>query len=144
MSLILDFFHDTFLLIKLNCCVANLRILALHTVKIHISLGTPCSVQCFLCLQKEIQGPFLPFKLKLKTLIRLGRHQGLEGSSDLSESSLGAKTKSLICHATLSSCPYNLDLLKPYYHMSLVVRKPVFGVSDLIRHKSDCTTTQDG
>ena len=28
--------------------------------------------------------------------------------------------------------------------MSLVMRKPVFGVSDLVRHKSGCTTTQDG
>ena len=26
-------------------------------------------------------------------------------------------------------------------YMNLVVRKPVFGVSDLIRHKPDCTTT---
>ena len=28
--------------------------------------------------------------------------------------------------------------------MSLVVRKPVFGVSDQVRHKLGCTTTQDG
>ena len=30
------------------------------------------------------------------------------------------------------------------FHMSLVVRKPVFGVSDQVRHKPGCTTTQDG
>ena len=29
-------------------------------------------------------------------------------------------------------------------NMSLVLRKPVFGVSDLVRHKQGCTTTQDG
>ena len=28
--------------------------------------------------------------------------------------------------------------------MSLVVRKPVFGVSDQVPHKPGCTTTQDG
>ena len=28
--------------------------------------------------------------------------------------------------------------------MSLVVRKPVFGVSDKVRHKLDCTATEDG
>ena len=28
--------------------------------------------------------------------------------------------------------------------MSLVVRKPVFGVSDLVPHKPGCITTQDG
>ena len=27
--------------------------------------------------------------------------------------------------------------------MSLVVRKPVFGVSDLVRHKPCCTVTED-
>ena len=29
-------------------------------------------------------------------------------------------------------------------HMSLVVRKPVFGVSDQVRHKSGCTATENG
>ena len=29
-------------------------------------------------------------------------------------------------------------------HISLVVRKPVFGVSDKVRHKPDCTATEDG
>ena len=29
-------------------------------------------------------------------------------------------------------------------HMSLVVRKPVIGVSDLVRHKPGCTATEDG
>ena len=29
-------------------------------------------------------------------------------------------------------------------YMSLVVRKPVFGVSDLVRHKPGRTTTEDG
>ena len=28
--------------------------------------------------------------------------------------------------------------------MSLVLRKPVFGVSDLVRHKPGCTATEDG
>ena len=30
------------------------------------------------------------------------------------------------------------------YNMSLVVRKPVFGVSDQVRHKPGCTATKDG
>ena len=29
-------------------------------------------------------------------------------------------------------------------HMSLVVRKPVFEVSDQVRHQPGCTTTEDG
>ena len=29
-------------------------------------------------------------------------------------------------------------------NMSLVVRKPVFGVSDQVRHKPGCTVTEDG
>ena len=29
-------------------------------------------------------------------------------------------------------------------NMSLVVRKPVFGVSDQVRHKPSCTATEDG
>ena len=28
--------------------------------------------------------------------------------------------------------------------MSLVMRKPVFGISDQVRHNLDCTATQDG
>ena len=31
-----------------------------------------------------------------------------------------------------------------FLHMSLVVRKPVFGVSDQVRHKPSCTITEDG
>ena len=30
------------------------------------------------------------------------------------------------------------------FHMSLVLRKPVFGVSDQVRHKPGCTATEDG
>ena len=30
------------------------------------------------------------------------------------------------------------------HYMSLVVRKPVFGVSDQVRHKPGCTATEDG
>ena len=30
------------------------------------------------------------------------------------------------------------------YEMSLVVRKPVFGVSDQVRHKPGCTATEVG
>ena len=30
------------------------------------------------------------------------------------------------------------------YYFSLVVRKPVFGVSDQVRHKPGCTATEDG
>ena len=32
----------------------------------------------------------------------------------------------------------------PFLHMGLVVRKPVFGVSDQVRHKLGCTATEDG
>ena len=30
------------------------------------------------------------------------------------------------------------------HYLSLVVRKPVFGVSDQVRQKPGCTTTEDG
>ena len=30
------------------------------------------------------------------------------------------------------------------YYLSLVVRKPVFGVSDQVQHKPVCTATEDG
>ena len=33
--------------------------------------------------------------------------------------------------------------LKVQYYMSLVVRKPVFGVSDQVPHKPGCTATED-
>ena len=33
---------------------------------------------------------------------------------------------------------------KYHYHLSLVMRKPVFGVSDQVRHKPGCTVTEDG
>ena len=35
-------------------------------------------------------------------------------------------------------------LLTRLYHLSLVVRKPVFGVFDLVPHKPGCTATEDG
>ena len=38
----------------------------------------------------------------------------------------------------------NLDHLQPHRYMSLVVRNPVFGVSDQVRHKPGCTATEDG
>ena len=31
-----------------------------------------------------------------------------------------------------------------YFYLSLFVRKPVFRVSDQVRHKSGCTVTEDG
>ena len=33
---------------------------------------------------------------------------------------------------------------KHRYYLSLVVRKPVFGVSDQVPHKPGCTATEDG
>ena len=38
-------------------------------------------------------------------------------------------------------CTYGYD---QKYHMSRVVRKPVFGVFDQVGCKSGCTTTEDG
>ena len=38
----------------------------------------------------------------------------------------------------------NSTLFEPHYNMSLVVRKPVFGVADQAPHKPGCTTTEDG
>ena len=40
---------------------------------------------------------------------------------------------------------YGLISLKKIFnrYLSLVVRKPVFGVSDQIRHKPSCTATED-
>ena len=39
---------------------------------------------------------------------------------------------------------YQPDKLDGKNLLSLVVRKPVFGVSDLVRHKFGCTATEDG
>ena len=54
-------------------------------------------------------------------------------------------------HQTVSSGPYaGPDVIKALScstqlsYMGLVVRKPVFGVSDLVRHKPGCTATEDG
>ena len=33
---------------------------------------------------------------------------------------------------------------KMLFNMSLVVRKPVFGISDQVRHKPGCTIKEDG
>ena len=35
-------------------------------------------------------------------------------------------------------------LIQPWLHMSLVLRKPVFGVSDQVPHKPGCTAKEDG
>ena len=34
--------------------------------------------------------------------------------------------------------------LEHHFYMSRDLRKPVFGVSDQVPHKPDCTTTEDG
>ena len=40
---------------------------------------------------------------------------------------------------------HNLQLASTtLLNMSLILRKPVFGVSDQVRHKSGCTATEDG
>ena len=50
--------------------------------------------------------------------------------------------KSLFWVTTLSNESSPLGLW--WKHMSLVVRKPVFGVSDQVRHKPGCAATGDG
>ena len=42
-----------------------------------------------------------------------------------------------------SSCSIICPLGMTSFHMSLIVRTPVFGVSDLVRHKPDSTVTDD-
>ena len=42
----------------------------------------------------------------------------------------------MMCLLSISDTDMNQD-------MSLVVRKPVFGVCNQVRHKSGCTTTED-
>ena len=37
-----------------------------------------------------------------------------------------------------------ISLVSITLYLSLVVRKPVFGVSDQVRHKPGCTATEDG
>ena len=41
-------------------------------------------------------------------------------------------------------CSDWVDALADLSHLSLVVRKPVFRVFDLVRHKPGCTATEDG
>ena len=46
----------------------------------------------------------------------------------------------------LEGCPapgLGPDRIKVEYNMSLVARKPVFGVSDQVRHKPGCTAIED-
>ena len=38
----------------------------------------------------------------------------------------------------------NVRKSKSTYNLSLVLRKPVFGVSNQVRHKPGCTATEDG
>ena len=38
----------------------------------------------------------------------------------------------------------NKEIISFQNHMSLVVRKPVLGVSDQVPHKPGCTATEDG
>ena len=58
-----------------------------------------------------------------------------------SRGSCGANNSILLKHCEkvgrLADRPLQLNL-------SLVVRKPVFGVSDQVRHKPGCTATEDG
>ena len=51
-------------------------------------------------------------------------------------------TAQLICAFVFAyvKSSFSLDMA----HMSRVVRKPVFGVSDQVPHKPGCTTTPDG
>ena len=44
---------------------------------------------------------------------------------------------------TLLHCQL-IEITYLYIHMSLVVRKPVFRVSDRVRHKLGYTATEDG
>ena len=39
---------------------------------------------------------------------------------------------------------HELNILTKHLHMSLVLRKPVFGVSGLVRHKPGCAVTEGG
>ena len=38
----------------------------------------------------------------------------------------------------------SLGARQEHFHMSLVMRKPVFGVSDQVRHKPGCAAKEDG
>ena len=70
-----------------------------------------------------------------RTAIRVAR--GLKFRRDCS--SCREKTKALI------SCAVDLRLcFCIYIYMSLVVRKPVFGVSDQVPHKPGCTARENG
>ena len=42
------------------------------------------------------------------------------------------------------TCPSNLDHLEPHFHMILVVRKPVFWVSDQVPQKPGCAVIEYG
>ena len=53
-----------------------------------------------------------------------------------------AKVKNVFSITT--KCLDKIGQAVSFHHMSLVVRKPVFGVSDQVRHKPGCTATDDG
>ena len=60
--------------------------------------------------------------------------------------------KSLYCHLGSTEHGEKLNIDEDFNfkegsiwsYMSLIVRKPVLGVSDQVRHKLGCTATEDG
>ena len=44
----------------------------------------------------------------------------------------------------INACSNKSGVREGLNYMSLVLRKPVFGVSDQVRHKPGCTTTENG
>ena len=52
---------------------------------------------------------------------------------------------SILVVCLLNMIHYLMSCLRDFcLYLSLVVRKPVFGVSDQVRHKPGCTATEDG
>ena len=91
------------------------------------------------CLHEEALGPPLPSERTAKTLIRLG------GCPDWSEPSLDANSFDWFCHvvAQLSSTQNGEQYKHQGIHqMSLVTRKPVFGVFDQVRLNPVCSATE--
>ena len=52
--------------------------------------------------------------------------------------------KPALCTCQQQRCGSAYACCLDRYHLSLVMRKLVFGVFDQVRHKPSCTTTQDG
>ena len=107
----------------------------------------------FLLLHQLEPTNVLCMRLVLRTILRAW---GSGGQPDLHFSVLtlnileveacikSAQPRMMLKFLNLTTTTKSIVLCVAFQHLSLIVRKPGFGVSDLVPHKPGCTTTHDG